>query len=229
MDGCDIELSVHSDNTFKKINYILHLTYISVISTTSVDSNNVISHQNSLLHIIHPIMIFLKHLLCSAQLQIFCAIGSPWNGSQPVQIITCNTAELQDKELLRFTKKCMTSFYSHFAEGQWQQNTNALGNTNLNSEEWLSSRPSLFNSSLMTSITCCGTTLSFSRSLNFSSMASLSSFSRPSSFLMIFSCSWRRYFLWVCLIFSSTYKTRTRYLYHLGCIQSIPTLQNNCC
>lgn len=51
----------------------------------------------------------------------------------------------------------------------------------MNSEEWLSSNPSLLSSSLITSMMCWGTVLSLSLSLNFSSMASLSSFSRPSS------------------------------------------------
>ena len=88
----------------------------------------------------------------------------------------------------------------------------------------------MFNSSLITSITCCGTTLSFSRSLNFSSMASLSSFSRPSSFLMIFSCSCRRYFLWVSLIFSSTYETRTKHcVISAGHkIMTLPDTNNSC-
>lgn len=76
--------------------------------------------------------------------------------------------------------------------------------THLNSEEWLSSRASLLSSSSTTSITCLGTTSSLKRSRNFSSMASLSSFSSPNSFLIIFSCSCSRYFLCVCLIFSST-------------------------
>ena len=38
----------------------------------------------------------------------------------------------------------------------------------------------------------------------FSTMLSASSFSIPSSFLMTFNCSWRRYFLWTDLTLSST-------------------------
>lgn len=64
-------------------------------------------------------------------------------------------------------------------------------NTHLNSDEWLSSRPSLFSSSLMTSMMCSGTVRSLSLSLNFSSMASLSSFSRPSSWRCMDGSEWR--------------------------------------
>ena len=42
------------------------------------------------------------------------------------------------------------------------------------------------------------------RSRNFCSSASLSSFSKPSSFLMLFSCSCRKYWRWFFAIFSST-------------------------
>lgn len=59
-----------------------------------------------------------------------------------------------------------------------------IKNGYLNSELWLSKKLSLLSSSSITADTACGRILSLMRSLNLSPIASLSSFSSPSSFLI---------------------------------------------
>lgn len=74
----------------------------------------------------------------------------------------------------------------------------------LNSDECASRKASLLSSSSITSMACLGTVISSTLFLNLSPTASLSSFSSPSSLLMILSCSCRRYFFCCLLTFSST-------------------------
>ena len=83
----------------------------------------------------------------------------------------------------------------------------------LNSDECASRKASLLSSSSITSMACLGTVSSATLSRNFSPTASLSSFSSPSSLLMILSCSCRRYFFCCLLTFSSTWKKRIRTCY----------------
>ena len=130
---------------------------------------------------------------------------TPGNAGQPIKIVPCYTRE-KERERQSYN---LFLFY-------------------LNSDEWLSRKDCLFNSSSITVSASFGTVIDDIFSRNLSNMAFLSSFynknnfinlsspvttpqflslsitSIPSSLLIIFSCSCNKYFLCILVNFSST-------------------------
>ena len=118
---------------------------------------------------------------------------TPGNAGQPIKIVPCYTRE-KERERQSYN---LFLFY-------------------LNSDEWLSRKDSLFNSSSITVSTSFGTVIDDIFPRNLSNMASLSPpvttpqflslsiTSIPSSLLIIFSCSCNKYFLCILVNFSST-------------------------
>ena len=49
------------------------------------------SHQNAVLYVFHPIMIFLKNLPSSGKVKVFGAEFAPGQVGQPVEVVPCDT------------------------------------------------------------------------------------------------------------------------------------------
>lgn len=48
-------------------------------------------HQDTLLHILHAVVVLLQHSLGPSQVQVLIALPAPWDGSQPVQVVASDT------------------------------------------------------------------------------------------------------------------------------------------
>lgn len=59
---------------------------------------HMLPYQNSLLDVIHSIVILLQNCLGSGQIQVLLAAFTPWDGCQPIQVVPGNTGSSKQSE-----------------------------------------------------------------------------------------------------------------------------------